>query len=160
MQRLLTVLLLLAAAAWAADRYDGPRPPKPDVLYLVHADNLIPTEAAEAKDESKKDETIYTMPGLSSPARTPLAEPIFLIDADRIAPDRLELYRWDVKNGHRELALSKSRRKNSNNAKALHLAVTRVDGNLYRVEASEPLENGEYSISPNDSNRVFCFEVF
>ncbi len=160
MQRLLTVLLLLVAAAWAADRYEGPRPPKPDLLYLVHADNLIPTEAAEAKDESKKDETTYTMPGVSSPARTPLAEPIFLIDADRVAPDRLELYRWEVKNGHRELSISKARRKNSNNAKALHLAVTRVDGNLYRVEASEPLENGEYSISPNDSNHVFCFEVF
>jgi hypothetical protein len=160
MQRLLPVLLVLAAAAWAADRYDGPRPPKPDLLYLVHADNLIPTEAAEAKDESKKDETTYTMPGVSSPARTPLAEPIFLIDADRVAPDRLELYRWEVKNGRRELSLSKARRKNSNNAKALHLAVTRVDGNLYRVEASEPLENGEYSISPTDSNRVFCFEVF
>jgi len=30
----------------------------------------------------------------------------------------------------------------------------------YRIEASETLENGQYSISPNDSNHVFCFEVY
>ena len=42
----------------------------------------------------------------------------------------------------------------------LHLSVNKVDGRLYRVEASEPLENGEYSLSPNDSNKVFCFEVY
>ena len=158
MQRPLTLILILATAALAADKYDGPRPPKADLLYLVHADNLIPTEAAEAKEESKKNDTTYTLPGVSSPARTPLAEPIFLIESDRISPDRLELYRWEVKNGRRELALSKARGKN--NAKALHLSVTRLDGNLYRVEASEPLDNGEYSLSPNDSNQVFCFEVF
>lgn len=158
MQRPLTLILILATAALAADKYDGPRPPKADLLYLVHADNLIPTEAAEAKEESKKNDTTYTLPGVSSPARTPLAEPIFLIESDRISPDRLELYRWDVKNGRRELALSKARGKN--NAKALHVSVTRVDGNLYRVEASEPLDNGEYSLSPSDSNQVFCFEVF
>lgn len=158
MQRPLTLILILATAALAADKYDGPRPPKADMLYLVHADNLIPTEAAEAKEESKKNDTTYTLPGVSSPARTPLAEPIFLIESDRISPDRLELYRWEVKNGRRELALSKARGKN--NAKALHLSVTRLDGNLYRVEASEPLDNGEYSLSPNDSNKVFCFEVF
>lgn len=158
MQRPLTLILILATAALAADKYDGPRPPKADLLYMVHADNLIPTEAAEAKEESKKNDTTYTLPGVSSPARTPLAEPIFLIESDRISPDRLELYRWDVKNGRRELALSKARGKN--NAKALHLSVTRIDGNLYRVEASEPLDNGEYSLSPSDSNQVFCFEVF
>ena len=158
MQRLLTLILILATAALAAEKYDGPRPPKADMLYLVHADNLIPTEAAEAKEDSKKNDTTYTLPGVNSSARTPLAEPIFLIESDRISPERLELYRWDVKNGRRELALSKARGKN--NAKALHLSVTRIDGNLYRVEASEPLDNGEYSLSPNDSNKVFCFEVF
>ncbi len=158
MQRILVLAVLLASLVLAADQYTGPRPPKPDLPYLVHADNLIPTEAAEAKEDSKKDDTTYTLPGVSSPARTPLAEPIFLIESDRVSADRLELYRWEVKNGHRELALSKARRRGNN--KALYLSVTRVDGNLYRVEASEPLENGEYSLSPNDSNRVFCFEVF
>ena len=164
MRRYTFVLLVIAAtsapATWGAEKYTGPRPPKTDLLYLVHADNLIATEAAEAKEESgKKDETTYTLPGASSPARTPLAEPIFLIEADKVLPERLELYRWDVKNGRRELSMSKGK-KRKGGTRALHLAVTKLDGMLYRVEASEPLPDGEYSVSPSDSNRVFCFEVF
>jgi hypothetical protein len=148
------VLLTIPLAVLAAEKYDGPRPPKPDVAYLVHADNLIPTEALEAKD----DGGLYTVPGASSTARTPLAEPIFLIQSDKILPERLELYRWEVKGGRRELATGKGKRRGS--AHPLHLSVNKVDGRLYRIEASEPLENGEYSLSPNDSNQVFCFEVY
>jgi hypothetical protein len=148
------VLLTIPLVVLAAEKYDGPRPPKPDVAYLVHADNLIPTEALEAKD----DGGLYTVPGASSTARTPLAEPIFLIQSDKILPERLELYRWEVKGGRRELATGKGKRRGS--AHPLHLSVNKVDGRLYRVEASEPLENGEYSLSPNDSNQVFCFEVY
>jgi hypothetical protein len=148
------VLLTIPLAVLAAEKYDGPRPPKPDVAYLVHADSLIPTEALEAKD----DGGLYTVPGASSTARTPLAEPIFLIQSDKILPERLELYRWEVKGGRRELATGKGKRRGS--AHPLHLSVNKVDGRLYRVEASEPLENGEYSLSPNDSNQVFCFEVY
>ncbi len=72
------ILLILTASAIAfGQKYTGPRPPKPDVLYLVHADNLIPTEVTEAKPETKKNEIMYSIPGTTSPARTPLAEPIF-----------------------------------------------------------------------------------
>ena len=63
----------------------------------------------------------------------------------------------DVKNGHREVTVGKRQR---NGAKALHLTVTKLDGRLYRVEADEPLDDGQYSISPTDSNHVFCFEVY
>ena len=150
----LAALFTISLAALAAEKYDGPRPPKPDIVYLVHADNLIPTEAVDAKDEGG----VYTVPGASSSARTPLAEPIFLIESDKVLPERLELYRWEVKGGRRELATGKGKRKGS--ARPLHLSVNKVDGRLYRVEASEPLENGEYSLSPNDSNKVFCFEVY
>lgn len=162
MQR--TALFLLLTASWiapaasAAEKYTGPRPPKPDMLYLMHADNLVATEAAEAKQENgKKDETVYSLSGASSSARTPLVEPIFLIEADKILPERLELYRWEVKNGRRELVV-KSGKKGA--TRPLHLSVTKLDGKLYRVEASEPLADGQYSVSPNDSNRVFCFEVY
>jgi len=163
MRRFTLVLPIIAAlwapASWTAEKYSGPRPPKPDVVYLVHADNLTPTEAADAKEESgKKDESTYTLPGATSPARTPLAEPIFLIEADKMLPERLELYRWEVKNGRRELSMAKGKRKGG--ARPLHLSVTKLDGRLYRVEASEPLPDGEYSLSPSDSNRVFCFAVF
>src|SRR5215470_4744397 len=102
------VLFLLSASADFAQKYTGPRPPKPDVVYLVHADNLVPLEAAEAKQESKKDEVTFTVAGASSPARTPLAEPIFLMQSDKIQADRLELYRMEVKNGRREVSMSKA----------------------------------------------------
>ena len=149
---------MLAAAAFCADKYDGPRPPKPDVLYLVHADNLVPTETADAKEDSKKDEALYTVPGANSPARTPVAEPIFLIQSEKVIPSRLELYRMEVKGGRREVTVSKGRRRGSN--RPLYLSVTKLDGNLYKVEAAQPLEDGEYTISPNDSNHVYCFEVY
>jgi hypothetical protein len=155
--RALVLLPLLAGFAAllvpsrAAD-YDGPKPPKADTPYLLHADNLIPTEAGDAKNE--KGDT-YTVAGASSPARTPLAEPIFLLQSDRLSPESIELYRFDVKNGHREATVSSRRR-----GRALHLQVTRLDRGLYRIEASETLDNGEYCLTPSGSNRVFCFEVY
>ena len=152
------VIALAGIAALAADRYEGPRPPKPDLLYLVHADNLIPTEAVEAHQESKKNDSIFTIQGAGSSARTPLAEPIFLIDADEVQPDRLELYRLDVKSGHREVTTSRSRR--GGGSKALHLSVTKLDGRLYRVEADELLDDGQYAISSSENNKAFCFEVY
>jgi hypothetical protein len=153
--RRLALLFLFTGAVFAAEKYDGPRPPKPDLLYLVHADNLIPTEALEAQQESKKDQTTYTVTGANSTARTPLAEPIFIMESDKIQPERLELYQWEVKGGRRELTVGRKK-----GARPLFLSVTRLEGKLYRVEASQPLEDGQYSLSPNDSNRVFCFEVY
>jgi len=156
--RCIFVFVMLAAVALCAEKYDGPRPPKPDLLYLVHADNLVPTETADAKEDSKKDEAIYTVTGANSPARTPVAEPIFLIQSDKVSPNRLELYKMEVKGGRREVSVSKGRRRG--NSRPLYLSVTKLDGNLYKVEAAQPLEDGEYTISPNDSNHVYCFEVY
>lgn len=147
------VFAALLVPSRAAD-YDGPRPPKSDTPYLVHADNLIPTEAGDAKNE--KGDT-YTIAGTSSSARTPLAEPIFLLQSDRLSPESLELYRFDVKNGHRETTVSSRRR---GNGRPLHLQVKKVDRGLYRIEAAETLENGEYCLTPSGSNHVFCFEVY
>src|SRR6266404_779286 len=154
----LLVLVLMSGTAASAQKYTGPRPPKPDVLYLVHADNLVPTEIAEAKQDSKKNEMTFSISGASSPARTPLAEPIFIIESDKISPERLELYRMDVKSGRREVTMTQKRARGG--PRPLRLSVTRIEKGLYRVEASETLENGQYSISPNDSNHVFCFEVY
>ena len=161
MQQALPALLLaagMAASLAAADKYSGPRPPKQDVLYLVHADNLVETEVATAQEETKKNDTTYTVAGAASPARTPLAEPIFLIDADKVIPDRLELYRLEVRNGRREITLSGRRSKNG--GRPFHTTVTPLGDHLYRVEAAEMLENGEYVLSPSGSNRIFCFEVY
>ncbi len=157
LRRLLAISIVLASAAisaWTAD-YSGPRPPKPDMLYLVHADNLVPTEAGDAKEEPK-NANAYTIAGAASTARTPLAEPIFIMQSEKITPESLELYKMDVKSGHRELSLGGGRR----NPKALHLAVTRLAQGLYRIEVDEELDNGEYVLSPMGSNRVFCFEIY
>jgi hypothetical protein len=152
--------LCLAAAGLlsAAEKYTGPRPPKPDIPYLLHANNLVPSEVGEAREENRKNETVYIIAGASSPASTPLAEPIFLMEAQKISPERMEMYRLEVRNGNREVSISQKRRKGS--ARPIHVAVTRLSDNLYRIEANDPLENGEYSLSPSDSNRVFCFQIY
>lgn len=152
-----SIVLLLCGATWA-QKYDGPRPPKKDMIYIVHADNLIPTETGDAKEEGKKKDAVYTFAGTSSPARTPLAEPIFILDSDTIKPDSVELYRMDVKSGHREVKVTGGSRRGG--TKPLRLSVTKLDRGLYKLEASETLDPGEYSLSPTDSNHVFCFEVY
>jgi len=154
----ISLLLIMGAAGCWAQKYTGPLPPQPDVVYLVHADNLVPTEVAEAKQETKKSETVYTVQGAASSARTPLPEPVLIIQSDKIEADRLELYKMEVKNGHREVTMVQRRTRGG--PKPLRVTVTRLDRGLYRIEADETLENGEYSLSPNDSNKVFCFAVY
>lgn len=159
------MLKYLLPFAWcgicfAQSKYDGPRPPKKDMIYIVHADNLIPTETGDATQEGKKSDPVYTFPGASSPARTPLAEPIFILDSENITPDSIELYKMDVRSGHREVKVSGGSRHGG--TKALRLSVTKLDRGLYKIEAAETLDPGEYSLSPNkgDTNLVFCFEVY
>jgi hypothetical protein len=159
MVRRSTFLLSLGSAlAFPQRKYDGPRPSKPDVLYLQHATNLIETEVIEAKEEKRKDDLVYFVPGASSSARTPMAEPIFLLESKSLLPDKLELYRFEVKNGRREVVRPAKRRKDS--ARPLHLSLRKLADGLYRVEANEFLANGEYAITPSDSNKVFCFQVY
>jgi hypothetical protein len=40
------------------------------------------------------------------------------------------------------------------------MTASKLDGNLYKLEAQEFLENGEYCMSPQGSNAVFCFAVY
>jgi hypothetical protein len=138
-----------------AQKYAGPRPPKADLPYLKHADNLIPTEAVAAKEEKKKDDTLYVIDGANSSAKTPLALPIFLLQAAKLAPERLQLFKLDSKSGHREILFSRK-----NPPTAIRVEVTRLDSDLYRIEVDESLEPGEYSLSPEGSSQVFCFQVF
>jgi hypothetical protein len=147
-----------APKLYPAEKYRGPQPRKKDVLYLVHADNLIETEIATAQQSSGKDGDVFSVPGASSPVRTPLAEPIFLLAADKISPESLGLFRFDVRNGQREIALTGKKHKAA--SKQYHLSLRPYEGGLYRVEAAEALEAGEYSISPEGSNTAFCFSVF
>ncbi len=154
--RLAGMLLFVMAVAYGAD-YEGARPPKTDIPYLVHAGKLLETEVAEAKEEQKKDEITYVIAGAASPVKTPLAGPILLIQADKLSPERFELYRLEVKNGRREITINQ---KKKIGPRPFPLTVTRVADRLYRLEAGVSLQNGQYSISPSDSNQAFCFEIY
>jgi len=157
LRRTLPLLFAVASAVYG-QKYTGPRPPKPDIPYLKHADNLLSTEVAEAKEEKRKDDILYVVAGANSSARTPLASPIFLFQSDKLAPDKLQLYKLDNKNGRREILMSPKKRQG---AMPIRMQVTRLSSdNLYQIEVEESLENGEYSLSPEGSNQVFCFQVF
>ena len=150
--------LAMSETGSAQEKYAGPRPPKPDLPYLVHADNLEPTEAAEAKEEQVKDLVVYAIAGVACAAKTPLAGPIFLIQTEKLEAEKVELYRMDVKNGRRQVAFSKKKPKDS--ARPIRLEVSRLDEKLFRIEVQESLDVGEYSLTPSGSNQVFCFQVY
>jgi hypothetical protein len=156
------ILAALAGAAVAsragiaADAYSGPVPPKKDVPYLLHADNLVETEVVNASESSQKKDVTFSVPGETSPARTPLGEPIFLFASDRISPDSLALYQFDVKDGRREIKIPRSK----GGVKAFHTSLRTLAPGLFRIEAAEYLENGEYSLSPEGQNIAFCFTVY
>ena len=151
------VLLCLTASLNSQDKYSGPVPPKPDILYLMHANNLVETETGTARQENRKNDATYIINGASSPAKTPLAEPVLIVDAQKIVPERMELYKLDVRNGNREVSIAFKPRKGGGR---LFLTVTKLNGRLYKIESNQPLENGQYAISPSGGNEVFCFEVY
>ena len=156
--RLRCIALFLAAAfAAAAQKYTGPLPPKPDVPYLKHAQNLVPTEVLEAKEEKgKKDDLIYVVEGAASPARTPLASPILLLQTEKVEAAKLALYKLESRNGRREITFSPKKQ-----PKAIRVELTRLNTEkLYRLEVEESLEPGEYALSAEGSNQVFCFQVY
>ncbi len=150
--------LLLAALSATAQKYDGPRPPKPDLPYLKHADNLIPTESLIAQENKKKDDITYTVDGASSPAATPLASPIFLLQADKLVPEKIELYKLESKNGHREITFSPRKKESM----AIRVVVSRLTPDrIWKIEVDESLDPGEYCLTQAEdpSNAVFCFRV-
>ena len=151
-------MVLLLAMAWgaAAQKYAGPFPAKPDLPYLKHADSLVATEATEAKEEKgKKEDITYVVAGAASSARTPLASPIFLLQTEKLTATSLALYRLESKNGRREILFAPKKQ-----PKAIRMEATRISDRLFRLEVEESLVPGEYSITPEGSNQVFCFQVY
>lgn len=153
-----TALGLLAVPAIAA-KYTGPRPEKADMPYLIHADNLIPLDAVEAREEKRKDDwQAYIVPGPAAQAKTPVSSPFFLIQSEKITPGSLRLFKFTVKGGNREVAFH-PKKKEAARPVRLQPPVL-VDSGLYRLEVYESLENGEYGLSPDGSNTVFCFAEY
>lgn len=156
--RLLFCALLCSLAAWP-QKYTGPMPPKPDLPYLLHADTLVATENTEAKEQKspKKEEITYIVPGAASSAKTPLASPILLFQSDKLSAEKLQMYKLEARNGNREITFSN---KKKNTAKPINISVNRVAEGLYRIEATDSLPNGEYALTPEGSNQVFCFQIY
>jgi hypothetical protein len=156
---LLFSLVSLVPSA-AQNKYSGPRPPQQDLPYLLHAGNLVATEASEAKEERRKDDIANIVEGAASPARTPLAEPIFLLATGKLQAEKMELYQMEVRNGRREVVVPTTGKRRKDAPRPLRLAVERLEPGLYRLEASQGLENGEYCLTPAGSQVVFCFQVY
>ena len=125
--------------------------------YLKHAEILVPTEVLEAKEEKgKKDDLTYVVEGAASSARTPLASPILLLQAEKVEAAKLTLYKLESRNGRREITFSPMKQ-----PKAIRVELTRLNtAKLYRLEVEESLEPGEYALSAEGSNQVFCFQVY
>jgi hypothetical protein len=138
------------------EKYSGPVPPNKDIPYLLHGDNLVETEVVTASQTSKKDDQIFSVSGVTSSARTPLAEPILLMVSDRIVASSLGLYRFDISGGHRQISI----KKRGKGVKSFHTSVRTIGPSIFRIEAAEYLENGEYCLSPEGENTAFCFTVF
>jgi hypothetical protein len=153
----LGLIALLCFSVAPAEKYSGPRPAKPDIPYLVHADTLIETEVIEAKEEKKKDDLTYVVAGVSSPVKTPLTGPVFIFQAGELQADRIQLYKFDVKNGRRQVFYS---HKGKVSARPRRINVNPLGGDLFKIEVDESLENGEYAFTPEGSNQVFCFQVY
>ncbi len=152
------VLLVAALSLMAAEKYNGPKPLKADIPYLMHADTLIETEAVEAREETRKDATIAVVPGAAARAKTPLAEPIFIMRTEKLSAEKLSAFKMDVKNGNREVVISQKKQRNA--SKPIYLNATRLADNLWKVEVDQSLENGQYTLSPEGSNQTFSFEVY
>jgi hypothetical protein len=154
----LFALSVLPAAA--QKKYTGPRPPSADAPFLVHAGKLLPVETSTARESQGKSETNYAVDGSTSSTKTPVPEPVFLFQSDKINPERLSLYKMETKGGQRTLSIPSDPRKKRDNARPIFILVSPLENRLFKVEVNEPLDNGEYCLSPEGSNTVFCFSEF
>lgn len=159
MRRAVTMVGLLALCL-RADTPSAPEPPKTDIPYLLMAQDLVATDALEAKQDvrnagKRNEETTYWVPGEHATARTPLASPIFMMKEDTLAAERLAVYPFELRNGRREITFNKKKP-----PKAFTLTLKKVADALYRMEVNESLPAGEYAVTPSGSNSVFCFAVY
>lgn len=155
----LPMLPLAAAGSVALAQYSRPRPAKKDLPYLLEAGRLIATQVEHVTRSTTNKEEIFSVSGATSPARTPIPEPIFLFAPDQINPEQLGLYRFEVKEGRRQAALADKRAPDSDE-EPLHLTLRKLAPNLFRIEAGEMLQPGEYALYAQARDTAFCFTVF
>jgi len=156
MRRALTGLVL-ALCLSAQTKKPLPKPDKKDVVYIVHAATLVQTEIMRPAPKDNGDSTTWSIPGEASLAKTPLALPIFTIDAGSLAPEKLRLYQFEQKGAHRELTLKK---RSAGEPEPVLITISNIAGSLYRIETVNEIPNGEYGFTIPGSNQFFCFTVF
>jgi hypothetical protein len=154
----LLALCVAMPALRAEMPYHGPKPAKKDVPYLIVGDKLIETETLEASQREEKNRTTYVVAGTSSPARTPLAEPAFLINPGQIKPESLTLYPMKVDKGNRTVTFNAKPKKDD--PRPVPLLFHQRKDNLMVIEVNQYLDIGEYCLSPDGSNTVFCFQIY
>jgi hypothetical protein len=151
----LTLLIAITAPAFAQD---SETPPKADIPYLLHAGNLVETVKREATEEHKKNTVTYVVPGTTSTTRTPLAGPEFVLLKEKLDPNSLRLYAFEVRNGRREISFNEKKQKQ--NPVPYILSVFPLSKGLFKVRVDGSLPRGEYGLTPDGTNNVFCFTVF
>ena len=65
-----------------------------------------------------------------------------------------------TRSGQRTVSFAADPRKRKDGSRPIFILVTAVDNRLFKVEVNEPLDNGEYCMSPEGSNTVFCFSEY
>ena len=118
---------------------------------------MVQTEVASSDPQDTPEGTRYSLSGETSLARTPLALPIFMLDAVEIKPEKIRLMRLTAKAGHRETMAPRT--PNPDDPPIL-LTVTNLGGGLYKFEVVNEIENGEYALNVAGTNKFFCFTVF
>ena len=96
------------------------------------------------------------MPGEHSSAKTPLTSPIFVFKRGNLSPEAMQVFGFEIKNGRREVTFSK---KKSNKPFTLTIIPT-ANESVVRMEVDQNLPPGEYAVTPNGSEQVFCFAVY
>ena len=147
----------LPVAAEDTNKLGLPNPEKPDVPYLIHASSLVETEQSKATEQRKKKELLYIVPGANSGVQTPLASPEMLFQSENIDPRDLAFFRFDSVKGSRQLLYQK---KKKIKAAPIRISLYPVEEGLVKIRVDDSLSPGEYCLTPNGSNAVFCFTVF
>ena len=152
-----TIFLAQTMVAQELNRLALPNPEKPDVLYLIHGNTLVELESVDAGEEEIKNELRFWVAGTTSNARTPLAGPEFLLEWVELDPADLRLYAFKVVKGRREILY---RKKKKVVARPFFLDIERIEGKVLRIRVNGSLPPGEYGLTPQGRNDVFCFTVF
>jgi len=156
MRRSLAPVALLFAVALSAA--EPAVPEKVDTPYLMHGSQLVEVETNVALDESTEKEGRYAVEGATSSVRTPFAGPQLAFRPDKIDPRDLQLYRFESTGSRREIFLRK-KKKILVEPYRMSVLETEQDG-VVQLRVNDGLPDGEYCITPEGSNAVFCFTVY